>query len=185
MKIHEGKQGLGMMRLVLVISTFSPLFLLWAVRGSCLIEDVYFASACVALAVVPSIILAFRIWIAIHKEGKVPLDIAIAEDHREYLLVYLFAILLPMYVVDLNSWRNFWASVFAMLFIFLVFWHADLYYMNLLFTAFHYRVYVIKPRDGTTEAEERSLRILITKRQVPPTGKLSVYRISNFVFFER
>jgi hypothetical protein len=178
-------QDLKVARLLMVVSSFSPLFLLWAIRGTKLIEDIYFTPLCAILIFLPNLILGARIWYAIKKEGDTQIHIDTAEDHREFLLVYLFAILLPMYVIDLDTARNFWASVIAMLFIIFLFWHMDLYYMNLVFALLGYRVYTIKAAVDSTKATDMSVRILISKRETPPKGNINAYRISNSVFFER
>ncbi|MDQ7088938.1 MAG: hypothetical protein Q9Q13_14260 [Acidobacteriota bacterium] len=36
---------------------------------------------------------------------------ATAEDHRDHILVYLFAMLLPFYSEDLATWRDLGATV--------------------------------------------------------------------------
>ena len=41
----------------MLLSSLSPLFVLWATRGTTLIPDVWFVSSCAILSVCPSIVL--------------------------------------------------------------------------------------------------------------------------------
>lgn len=39
---QENREGLSLLRVILVLSSISPLFVLWAVKGVDLLPDVYF-----------------------------------------------------------------------------------------------------------------------------------------------
>lgn len=87
-----------------------------------------------------------------------------AEDHRDHLLVYLFAILLPFYAVDLRTWRDVGAFGTALAFIIFLFWHLNLHYMNLIFAAFGYRVFTIFPPEDVSTLSGKEPFVLITWR---------------------
>ena len=55
------REGLKTARLLMVLSSLSPLFVLWAIRGNRLIPNAYFTSACVLLAFLPSAFLWWRV----------------------------------------------------------------------------------------------------------------------------
>ena len=55
------KEGLQVMRLIMVVSSMAPLFVLWAARGSGLVPDKYFIPGCLVLAVLPTCLLLLRI----------------------------------------------------------------------------------------------------------------------------
>ena len=177
-------QGLRVARLLMIVSSFAPLFILWGIRGTKFMDETIFSIICIGLVIIPNLFLLARIRSAKKHEGLVPIKVGHAEDHREYLLVYLFAILLPMYVVDLDTCRNFYASVVAMVFIIFLFWHMDLHYMNLLFAFAGYRVYTIEPPEDDNIVSDKSVRVLISRRRNPPSGSINAFRISNFVYFE-
>jgi hypothetical protein len=110
------------------------------------------------------------------------LTIGRAEDHREYLLVYLFAMLIPLYDVNLGSARDVAAAVLALAFIVFLFWHLNLHYMNILFALRGYRVFTI---TGSAASATSEPLVLLTKRIGLQQGeKVLAYRISNTVFFE-
>ncbi len=139
------KEGLGCARFVMVLCSFSPLFILWAIRGTKLIPDCYFIAGCIAFAVLPNIFLWWRIKTAKRLKELRELVIGSADDHRDHLVVYLFVMLLPLYPIDLSNLRELTAALAALAFVAFVFWHLNLHYMNVVFAALGYRVFSISP----------------------------------------
>lgn len=75
-------EGLKLARLLMVLSSVSPLFALWAIRGTTLVPDVYFLTFCVLMIVVPNAFLWYRIRVAKKNREKRELAVAIVEDTR-------------------------------------------------------------------------------------------------------
>lgn len=178
-------EGLKSARLLMVLSSISPLFILWAIRGSSLFCDRYFLSVCAFLVIVPNLFLWLRITTAKKLRETTEIVVGTADDHRDHLLVYLFAMLLPFYVVDLGKPRDFAAHVAALLFIIFLLWHLNLHYMNIVFAIFGYRVFTINPVADNNPLSGKTSFVLITRRAViAPKEELTVYRISDTVFLE-
>lgn len=183
--MKQTKEGLRLARLMMVLSSISPLFILWAIRGNSLVPEYCFLGFCALMVVVPSGFLWIRIRTAIRLKELGPILVGKAEDHRDHLLVYLFAMLLPFYAADLDSWRDMATAVVALAFIIFLFWHLNLHYMNILFAAFGYHVFTIYPTTGESPVSGRGSLVLITKRVAVPDGeKIDAYRLSNTVYFE-
>lgn len=93
--------------------------------------------------------------------------------------------LLPLYPIDLNSWRELGAAVAAVLFVVFVFWHLNLHYMNILFAFLGYRIFsVTPPRDGNPFSGRAGF-VLITRRSVLSSGeRITAYRLSDTVYLE-
>jgi hypothetical protein len=179
------KEGLKVARLLMVLSSVSPLFLLWAIRGSTLVPDVYFVSFCLFMIVAPNIFLLLRIATAKKHNDKRELSVGVVEDNREHLLVYLFAMLLPFYADTLATWRALSATLAGLAFIVFMFWHLNLHYMNILFAFFNYRVFTLYPNADTNPLSGKMNYILITPRVVISAGeRINAYRISDTVYFE-
>jgi hypothetical protein len=178
-------EGLQFTRLMMILSSFSPLFILWAIRGTSLIPNVYFILSCSALVIIPNIFLWLRISTSRKLKVKRVLNVGMAEDHRDHLLIYLFAVLLPLYVVDLNEWREFAAASAALIFIIFLFWHLNLHYMNLVFAVLGYRVFILSPKEEKNQFSGKEVLILISRQtNIPKDAKVEVYRLSNTVYFE-
>lgn len=178
-------QGLQVTRLIMVLSSMAPLFVLWAVRGSPSVPDVYFIPSCLLLAFVPTLILIRRIRLARQNNDCQTKMIGRADDHRDHILVYLFAMLLPFYTVNLQDGREFAATVLALLFILFLFWHLNLHYMNLLFAMRGYRVFTVRP-DGTDRHGSKAPFVLLTRREMLVKGEeVETYRLSDTVFIEK
>ena len=169
----------------MVLSSISPLFILWAVRGNPLVPDRWFVAFCAAMVLLPNCFLLLRVRIAkIHNEKR-QLKTGATEDHRDHLLVYLFAMLLPFYAADMSSWRDFAAAMTALVFIIFLFWHLNLHYMNLIFAWLGYRVFTVYPPLDDNAVSGTNSWVLITRRvHLPENKELIAYRISDTVYLE-
>lgn len=185
MTIRNPKEGLKAARLLMVLSSISPLFIIWAIRGSSLVPDMCFLFFCSLMVFVPYTFLWLRIRTAKKLEEKRELNVGTAEDHRDHILIYLFAILLSFYAVDLDTLRDLAAALVAIGFIVFLFWHLNLHYMNVFFAARGYRVFTIyAPTDNNTLTNKDGI-VLITQRiTIQPGLQLSVYHLSDTVYLE-
>lgn len=178
-------EGLKAARLLMVLSSISPLFILWAIRGNSLIPDLYFIGFCAIMVLLPNAFLWLRIRTARKQRDRCEITIGSADDHRDHILVYLFAMLLPFYSQDLGNMRDLAATMAALAFIVFLFWHLNLHYMNLLFAALGYRVFTVySPVDGNP-LTGKTHHALITRRVSLTAGeKLVAYRLSDTVHLE-
>lgn len=116
---------------------------------------------------------------------KRELVVGSAEDHRDHLLVYLFAMLLPFYPIDTGTWRDFAALLSALSFVVFLFWHLNLHYMNLIFAIGGYHVFTISPPEDGNPLSGRMTQVLITPRVSLVSGEhIVAYRLSDTVYFE-
>lgn len=182
----HGTEGLKTARLFMVLSSMSPLFLLWAIRGNSFVPDKYLLTFCAFMVVLPNLLLRLRIRAAIRANDRREIAVGTAEDHRDHLLVYLFSMLLPFYAAELRNERDVAAVLVALAFIVFLFWHLNLHYMNLLFAVLGYRVFSVLPPPGNNPLSGRSALVIITRRPVLVSGdRLTAYRLSDTVYFER
>jgi len=185
MKSH--KEAFQFLRLVMVLSSMAPLFLLWAVRGSSLVPNHYFIPGCLLAAITPTLALVLRI----KKVKSKPVNdcqtkfVFKADDHKDHILVYLFATLLPFYTADLQSYREFGATVLALAFILFLFWHLNMHYMNLLFAFQGYRVFTVTPNPQDPHGSNTPFVILSKRTALPEGQTIDTYRLSDTVFIEK
>jgi|GEM_PF-430944 len=199
MSTVQRHEGLWMLRLMMVLASISPLFLLWAIRRTCqesnapckvpkvvcLVPNLYFSVACAVFIVVPNLLLFWRRHVAKAHQDTRDIVVGKAEDHRDHLLVYLFAMLLPFYTTNLTSAREFSATMIAVCFIVFLFWNNNLHYMNILFAVFGYRIFTIYPPNDGNPLSGRESVVLITRRCTLFQGERIVpYRLSNSVYWE-
>lgn len=179
------REGLKAARLLMVLSSISPLFILWAIRGNSLVPDRWFIGFCVLMIVVPNAFLWLRIRTAKKQADKRELTVGMADDHRDDILVYLFAMLLPFYSTAIGTWRDFSATLAALAFIAFLFWHLNLHYMNLAFAALGYRVFTVSPPADGNPLTARIRLVVITRRVSLTSGeRLVAYRLSDTVYLE-
>ncbi len=169
----------------MVLSSVSPLFVLWAIRGSSLIGDRIFVVVCIFLVLGPNAFLLWRISIAKKREDKRELAVGTAEDHRDHILVYLFAMLLPFYSEDLDSWRNVGSSLAALVFIVFLFWHLNLHYMNVVFAVRGFRVFTVySPADGNAFSGRARFALITRRLSIESGDTMIAYRLSDTVYLE-
>lgn len=170
----------------MVLSSFSPLFLLWAIRGTKVIPTQWFVTLCALCIVMPNVIMWLRIRTATKTGDRRSLVVGSATDQDKGLLAYLFAVLLPLYSEEIGTWRAFAAICVALFFIILLFMHLNLHYMNVLFTFRGYHVFSVDPPKDPRTVTGRRVFVVITPRKSVVSGdRLRVYRLSNSVYFER
>ncbi|WP_126444241.1 hypothetical protein [Sulfuricystis multivorans] len=179
------REGLKAARLLMVLSSISPLFILWAIRGNSLIPDFWFIVFCAVMVVVPNAFLWLRIWTAKKQNDKREITVGSADDHRDHLLVYLFAMLLPFYSEAIGTWRDLGATLAALAFIVFLFWHLNLHYMNLIFAALGFRVFTVDPPADGNPLTGKTHQAVITRRESLASGdRIIAYRLSDTVYME-
>jgi hypothetical protein len=178
-------EGLKLARLMMVLSGLSPLFILWAIKGNKMLSDRNLVIICAVMVVVPNVFLWLRIRTAKQNDDRRTLIIGKAEDHRDHLLVYLFAMLLPFYPMDATSWRDVAALLTALSFVVFLFWHLNLHYMNIWYAIRGYRVFVVSPPQESNPVSGRASFVLITTRTEVFSGEsIEAYRLSDTLYFE-
>ena len=183
MSARNPGEGLRAVRLFMVLASISPLFVIWAIRGSSLVADRYFVAACLLMVLVPNVVVLIRIRTARKLQEKVSFTVARAEDSRDHLLVYLFAMLLPLYAADLDTWRALFSGIVAIIFLVLVFYQLSLHYMNVATTALAYQVFTVYTAATGRQSARRV--ILISKRAYLVGGEnITAFRMSDTVFLE-
>jgi hypothetical protein len=185
MNPKASREGLSTARLLMVLGSISPLFILWAFRGSKLICDQWLIPICLAMVVLPNFFLWWRLRTAQRLNEKRSLVIGRAEDHRDHLLVYLFAMLLPFYSQDIDTWRNLWSTLVALMFIVFLFWHLNLHYMNLFFALKRYHVFTVyAPADGNPLTGRTSFALVTRCVALTEGERISAYVLSDTVYLE-
>ena len=171
------KEGLFFVRLMMTLASLAPLFALMAIRGISIIGDRWTTGSASALIVIPNVVLALRFWRARVQKDRAQIEIESATDNREHLLVYLFAVLMPLYQATFVSNREVLANGLVILFVVYLFMHMNLHYMNFVFALFGYRVFSVTARNGRL--------VLLTKRTSLTKGeKIIPYRLSNTVYID-
>lgn len=179
-------EGVPLARLCMVLASLSPLFILWAIRGIKCVPDSILVPVCVSLVLLPNLVLFGRLALAKRANDVQSKVIGSADDHRDHLLVYLFAVLLPLWDAGSDSTRSAVGIVVALLFVVFLFWHMNLHYMNLLFALIGRRVYSVYDQANESMATDPAGFILITRRNALPVGtRIDAYRISNRVYWEK
>ncbi|MCF3628489.1 hypothetical protein RJ527_10450 [Thalassospiraceae bacterium LMO-SO8] len=184
------QEGLGSVRFLLVWSSLSPVFLLWAIRGVEKVPDIIWIPACVMLFLLPTILLWMFFRRAKRQENYKTITIHSSKDQREHLLTYLFAMLIPLFDANLGGYRDLVAIFVALLFVLFLFWHMRLHYMNLFFAMYGYRIFTVEAVSGTNLADGDNPRFatyaILSKRHNLDAGKpLKGWRLGGNVLVDQ
>lgn len=166
---------------MLVLSAFSPVFVLWAIRGPAGISEWLLWLGVGVFAVLPNAVIFWRYRLALKRKDKRGIHVTKADDSREHLLIYLFAMLMPLYDANMACWRDTAALIAAFSLVVFIFWHLDLNYLNLLFALIGYRLYVLPAESG---AHSRRIILFSRRHELPPATDLTAYRISDTIYIE-
>lgn len=179
-------EGLKLFRLLMVLASLTPLFVLWAVRGNNLIPEPWFILGCILFAAIPNILIVTRVIITVKRRDQRRLTIGAHEDHRGHIAGYILSMLLPFYRQDFDTCRELAAIFTAIAFIVFLFWHLNLHYMNFLFALFDYRIFTVQPAIDDNPYSGTTNYVLLTKRRNLATGSsIAALRLTNTVYLER
>ena len=181
----EPREGLKIFRALMVLSSMSPLFILWAIRGNSILPDTWLIPICGMMIIIPNGALWLR-WRHLKTENvRYEVVIGGSEDHRVHLLAYLFTTLLPLYPLEITTDRDLIAMIVALVFIVFLFWHLNLHYMNLIFAIFGYRVFTVHPPLDDNPYTGKNSFVLISRRRILREGdRIITLPISDFVHME-
>lgn len=154
-------------RIVLIFSNLSPVFILWAIRGVEFIPDTIFIPACLAVFLIPNIFLFWLLSCWNGKEHIKNITIESSTETNDHILTYLIAIILPLYGVEVESYRDLAALISAFIVMVFIFYHANLHYTNIILAILGYRIF-----EGTTKNFDQELtRYTIISRESIVSGK--------------
>ncbi len=185
-------EGFEILRFLFVVGSMAPLFILLMVRGvpvinnKPFINERSFDTACLLLICVPAIVLLLR-WNIVRKEDQTSeLKIGDATDHRDHLIAYLLAIVMPLYQVSYSTRRDVYASMVATLLILFLFMNMNLHYMNLVFAFMGYRAYTVQPVDTAASFSGNVPYVVLSRRASLSVNQIIIaYKLSNTVFIEK
>ena len=185
--IKTANGGLRIARFLMVVGSLSPLFILWAIRGARVVPDIWWIALCLSCAVAPNLALLYRWRRAVTNNDHRVIIAQSAKDQSDHLLVYLFAMLIPLFGVDLGSLRDVLSVFAAFVFIVFIFWHMNLHYMNILFALAGYQVFTVQARTSTQNeaSASRTLVILSKRHAIPPETQIDGFRLSDSVLIEK
>ena len=175
----QQKEGLPVIKMMMLLSSMAPLFLLIGLRGidQKVICDKILWIGISILVIIPLMFTAIRIMAAKKNRDILKVDITQTSNNKDYLFTYLFTVLLPLYSFTITSDRDAFALLFALVVVIFVLWNMNLHFINFFFAMQGYKVYTLDSVEGA---------ILLSTRHILPKNQnlLSVHRLSNSVFIE-
>lgn len=185
--MKEAQYGEGSLwkRLLLVLSSMSPLFVLWAIRGTEMMPERHFWALCAFLFVAPNAWLFMLITRAKSKKVQRTIVVGEADDRRQDIISYLFAMLLPFYTVDLSDGRNVIATVLAFLIVVILFVSLNLHYMNVLAALLGYHCLQVSTSENGDRMSSAPTFMVVTKKARLRSGsRFTGYIISPTLLLE-
>lgn len=98
--------------------------------------------------------------------NNITFKITAPRDQREHLLVYLFAMLIPLYDANMGGARDLAAVSVTFIFVAFLFWHLKLHYMNLIFALKGYHIFTVDVQiSSQSDSPNFTTYAVIFKRQ--------------------
>lgn len=197
------REGLKGVKFWLTLSSLSPLFILLpakyqevcslAAKGSKVATfcgQAWAGSAIwvglVAIFVgVPLAVLAIRQSVAKRDNDVVNVTVESAEDRRDHLIAYLFAVFLPLYQTSADTWPALLALAFSVVFVIWLFYFLNSYYVNPYFALRGYRTFQIGlERRAQSGTRSEPVILLSRRRDVRAGDRIRALRIGEGVYLE-
>ena len=180
------RQPQRILRLLFVIASFTPLVLLWGIRGAKDIPDSTICFWVAGLTVIPNLAIFLRWYIVRRENITAQADILNATDHREHLVIYLLAVFLAMYGFGIGSIREGVSVILALALVVLLFWYANLHYLNLVFAFLGYRTFTVTRRVSNGVTRRSSKIVLLSRRDCVESGDvINCYQLSHDLWVEK
>lgn len=180
--------SLSFVRFILVWSSLSPVFLLWAIRGTKAVDETHFTLVCLALFLAPTLAL-WGFWSrSIAKNTVRTVKVIKAEDPKDHILTYLFAMLIPLFQSNIDDKRQLAVAIVALCMITFLFWHMRLHYMNFVFALLGYSIFTVRIDSGTDShgPKPAGTWVIISRRSAISDGEtLTGYRLGGLVLADK
>jgi hypothetical protein len=174
------------LRLIFVIATLTPLFVMWTIKGSAVIPNSILILSSAAIIIISNGIIFFRWHIAIKQKQIVEAIVQKSTDHTEHLVVYLLAVFLAIYSSTTGTMREVFATLFAVALIILLFWFSRLHYLNLVFATMGYKTFTVTRKHPDNNFNKTTKVVVLSKRdQINPEEKITCYRLSHDLWIEK
>ncbi len=183
--MKDRREGLQFVRLMMVLGSLSPLFMLWAVAGVKGIPDKHLVAMCFVFAILPSIVVRVRERVASKDNDIKIIVVQTASDDSANVLVYLFTIAVPLFSVNLDTVRAKFAMLGLVFFVTYMYLHLRLFFMNPLYALRGYRVFTVAPPDDEDGIGTRETFVVLSRRRtIAKNAKLRALRLSDTVYLE-
>ncbi|MCT8003013.1 hypothetical protein NZL82_14120 [Sphingomonas sanguinis] len=111
-----------------------------------------------------------------------------AEDPKDHILTYLFAMLIPLFQSNVDDKRQLSVAIVAFIMVMFLFWHMRLHYMNFVFALFGYSIFTVKADAGadTLGPKPTDTWVIISRRSAISDGEmLTGYRLGGLVLADK
>lgn len=180
--------SLSFVRFILVWSGLSPVFLLWAIRGTKAVDETYFTLVCLVLFLAPTLVL-WGFWSRSRSKNTVrTVKVIKADDPKDHVLTYLFAMLIPLFQSNIDDKRQLAVAIVAMCMIMFLFWHMRLHYMNFVFALLGYSIFTARVEAGAYARGPKPAGtwVIISRRSAISDGEtLTGYRLGGLVLADK
>ena len=174
------------LRLIFVIASLSPLFIIWGLKGFKQIPDYFLVPAVILVLILSNGIVLYR-WAIVKKQNlTVQAQVQDATDHREHLVVYLLAVLLAMFGANAADMRELSALFFALFLIVILFWYSNLHYLNVAFALFGFKTFTATRKvEGNNSISTLKVVVLTRRSWIEDGESIICYRLSHDIWVEK
>lgn len=111
-----------------------------------------------------------------------------AEDPKDHILTYLFAMLIPLFQSNIDDKRQLAVAIVALGMIMFLFWHMRLHYMNFVFALLGFSIFTVRVDAGVDARgpKPHGTWVIISRRSAISDGEtLTGYRLGGLVLADK
>lgn len=192
---------------LLVLASFSPLFLLWAIQGPPTpIQELIQAQKpfslwgmnftvsslmpyeiiCLAAILMPNLFLLSEIKHSENLNITQTLSVVDTKGVSDYTVVYLIANLMPLFQSQIQSFRDFFAMLTAFLIIIILFTKLGIYYTNIILLILGYQIFEVSAQSSLDSLNNTKQYFILSKQKfLDNNNPLVGYQLTPTVLIER
>lgn len=177
----------GFLTFQFTLSSLSPLFVLWLIlRNPVPFNRFWFDIICMAMITIPNGVILLRWRIQTHHNNRTQITVTQFDDKSPDVIAYLLMLFFPFYTFQLDTLPRFSAVAAAFVSVVILLWRLEMYYMNLWFAIFNYRIYKVHGRqDANTFDRSQPYTVISRRRFIVPGDQIEVVRLSDSIVIER
>jgi hypothetical protein len=164
-------------RLVLISSSFLPLFILLALRAS--VDDMRIAVVFIFLSLA---LLGLLLWYILTLDRSIPaaFNLHSAEQGSQQVAAYVVAYLVPFASASFMHWQDVAAQIVIIILLIGIFYQADFFYFNPVLSLCGYRLWDCTVNSAGADDERWKMLLLVRRGQLTsPPGEITVRKITR------
>lgn len=118
------------------------------------------------------------------RDIQIPERQGAVQPSSDYFIAYLFAVVSPFWSMNSTEWTDIAVILFGVAFIFVIYWHLDIHYLNWFFLLKGYRIFRVTPALTGSGGDCRPFFVITKKFDISQVKNLRCHELSSMVLVD-